>query len=39
MMDGAKNMMPAILRILTAGVLAGVLIESGAADQDCRDNS
>lgn len=31
MMDGAKNMMPAILRILTAGVLAGVLIESGAA--------
>lgn len=31
MMDGAKGMMPAILRILTAGVLAGVLIESGAA--------
>ncbi|MGL5617217.1 MAG: GntP family permease [Sarcina sp.] len=31
MMDGAKGMMPAILRILTAGVLAGVLIQSGAA--------
>ncbi|SFC22999.1 GntP family permease [Clostridium uliginosum] len=31
MMTGAKNMMPAILRILTAGVLAGVLIKSGAA--------
>ncbi|WP_194191981.1 SLC13 family permease [Clostridium chrysemydis] len=31
MMDGAKGMIPAILRILTAGVLAGVLIESGAA--------
>ena len=31
MMDGAKGMMPAILRIITAGVLAGVLIESGAA--------
>lgn len=33
MMDGAKGMMPAILRILTAGVLAGVLIESGAASK------
>ena len=31
MMDGAKGMITAILRILTAGVLAGVLIESGAA--------
>ncbi len=31
MIDGAKGIMPAILRILTAGVLAGVLIESGAA--------
>lgn len=31
MMNGAKGMIPAILRILTAGVLAGVLIESGAA--------
>ncbi|MGL5244703.1 MAG: GntP family permease, partial [Sarcina sp.] len=31
MMDGAKSMMPAILRIITAGILAGVLIESGAA--------
>jgi len=31
MMDGAKNIIPAVLRILAAGVLAGVLIESGAA--------
>ncbi|MCM8710215.1 GntP family permease [Clostridium sp. SYSU_GA19001] len=31
MMDGAKGIIPAVLRILTAGVLAGVLIESGAA--------
>ncbi|MGL5152299.1 MAG: GntP family permease [Clostridium sp.] len=31
MIEGSKGMMPAILRILTAGVLAGVLIESGAA--------
>lgn len=31
MMSGAKGMIPAILRIVTAGVLAGVLIESGAA--------
>lgn len=31
MMNGAKGMMTAILRIVTAGVLAGVLIESGAA--------
>jgi len=31
MIDGAKGIMPAILRILTAGVLAGALIESGAA--------
>jgi GntP family gluconate:H+ symporter len=31
MVDGAKGITPAILRILTAGVLAGVLIESGAA--------
>ncbi|WP_024614171.1 SLC13 family permease [Clostridium sp. Ade.TY] len=31
MMEGAKGMIPAILRIITAGVLAGVLIESGAA--------
>ncbi|WP_242851767.1 GntP family permease, partial [Clostridium sp. IBUN22A] len=31
MMNGAKGMMTAILRILTAGVLAGVLIQSGAA--------
>lgn len=31
MMSGAQGMIPAILRIITAGVLAGVLIESGAA--------
>ena len=31
MIDGAKNIMPAVLRIISAGVLAGVLIESGAA--------
>lgn len=31
MIGGAKGIMPAILRILTAGVLAGVLIQSGGA--------
>lgn len=31
MKDGAKGMIPAILRILAAGELAGALIESGAA--------
>ncbi len=31
MMEGAKGIIPAGLRILAAGVLAGVLIESGAA--------
>jgi GntP family gluconate:H+ symporter len=31
MIEGSKGIMPAILRILTAGILAGVLIESGAA--------
>ncbi|WP_307893044.1 GntP family permease [Bacillus swezeyi] len=31
MMTGAKNMIPAVLRILAAGVLAGVLIQSGSA--------
>ena len=31
MMSGAKDIMPAILRIVTSGVLAGVLIETGAA--------
>lgn len=30
-MEGSKGMIPAVLRILAAGVLAGVLIESGAA--------
>lgn len=32
MVSGAQGMMTAILRILAAGVLAGVLIESGAAE-------
>lgn len=32
MVSGAQGMMIAILRILAAGVLAGVLIESGAAE-------
>ncbi|WP_156286451.1 GntP family permease [Oceanivirga salmonicida] len=31
MIMGAKDMIPAILRIITAGVLAGVLIETGSA--------
>ncbi|MEW4221331.1 GntP family permease [Rossellomorea marisflavi] len=31
MMEGAKGIIPAVLRIMAAGVLAGVLIESGAA--------
>jgi len=31
MMGGAKGIIPAVMRILAAGVLAGVLIESGAA--------
>ena len=31
MMEGAEGIIPAVLRILAAGVLAGVLIESGAA--------
>lgn len=31
MMGGARGIIPAVLRILAAGVLAGVLIESGAA--------
>ena len=31
MLNGAKGITPAVLRILTAGILAGVLIESGAA--------
>lgn len=32
MIDGAKGIMPAILRIMTSGVLAGVLIKTGAAN-------
>lgn len=31
MIAGARGITPAVLRILTAGILAGVLIESGAA--------
>ena len=31
MTEGAQTIMPAVLRILAAGVLAGVLMESGAA--------
>ncbi len=31
MIEGAKGIMPAILRIVTSGVLAGVLIKTGAA--------
>lgn len=31
MMEGAQGIIPAVLRILAAGILAGVLIESGAA--------
>ena len=31
MMDGARNIIPAVLRIIAAGVLAGVLIEWGGA--------
>lgn len=33
MIEGAKGIMPAILRIITSGVLAGALIESGAANK------
>ena len=31
MIEGARGIMPAIIRIMTAGVLAGVLIQTGAA--------
>lgn len=33
MTEGAQGMIPAVLRILAAGVLAGVLLESGAANR------
>ncbi|GAD90646.1 putative transporter [Vibrio halioticoli NBRC 102217] len=33
MIDGAQGIMPAVLRICAAGVLAGMLIESGAASR------
>lgn len=32
MVDGAKDVSPAIIRILSAGILSGVLIETGAAE-------
>lgn len=32
MVDGVKDITPAILRILAAGVLSGVLIKTGAAE-------
>ncbi|MGL4338585.1 MAG: GntP family permease [Turicibacter sp.] len=31
MIDGAKGIMPAIIRIITSGVLAGILIQTGSA--------
>ncbi|MCL1948180.1 MAG: GntP family permease, partial [Turicibacter sp.] len=31
LLDGARGMIPAVIRIITAGVLAGVLIQTGAA--------
>jgi GntP family gluconate:H+ symporter len=31
--EGTKSVMPAVVRVLAAGVLAGVLIESGAAEK------
>ncbi len=33
MISGAQGMMPAVLRIISAGVLAGALIQSGAAEK------
>ncbi|QKS70571.1 GntP family permease [Paenalkalicoccus suaedae] len=36
MIEGAQGIIPAVLRILAAGVLAGVLIESGAASSIAR---
>ncbi|MDR0834729.1 MAG: GntP family permease [Candidatus Symbiothrix sp.] len=33
MLEGVKEIVPAIVRILTAGVLSGVLIKTGAASQ------
>jgi len=36
MIEGAKDIMPAAIRIVTAGVLAGVMIESGAASKIAR---
>lgn len=31
--EGTNSVMPAVVRVLTAGILAGVLIESGAAEK------
>ncbi len=36
MISGAQGMMTSVLRILAAGILAGVLIQSGAADSIAR---
>src|SRR5699024_11801112 len=36
MIDGAEGIMPPVLRILAAGVLAGILIESGEAQRLAR---
>ncbi|CEO23508.1 GntP family permease [Paraclostridium sordellii] len=33
MMSGAKDISPSILRVLTSGVLAGILIKTGAVDK------
>lgn len=33
MVSGAQSIIPAVLRIITAGVLAGILVETGAANQ------
>ena len=36
MTDGVKDVTPAIIRILTAGVLSGILIKTGAATHSVR---
>ncbi|MGL5754629.1 MAG: GntP family permease [Paraclostridium sp.] len=33
MMNGAKDISPSILRVLTSGILAGILIKTGAVDK------
>ena len=37
MIGGAQGITTAVMRILAAGVLAGVLIESGGGQYDCRN--